>query len=34
MRTALAAFLLMLAVSPVEVSAQVFKCKEADGTLT
>lgn len=34
MRTALAAFLLMLAVSPVELSAQVFKCKEADGTLT
>ena len=34
MRTALAALLLMLAVSPVEVSAQVFKCKEADGTLT
>ena len=34
MRTALAAYLLMLAVTPVEVSAQVFKCKEADGTLT
>ena len=34
MRAALTLFLLMLAVAPAEVPAQVFKCKEADGTLT
>ncbi len=34
MRTALTVLLLVLAVSPADVPAQVFKCKEADGTLT
>ena len=34
MRAALTALLLTLIVSPAELSAQVFKCEEADGTLT
>ncbi len=34
MRTAITALLLMLAVSPSELPAQVFKCKAEDGTLT
>lgn len=34
MRVALIALWLVLSVTPADVSAQVFKCKEADGTLT